>query len=248
MGVYEVFARSKAKYLFKPALTTLEQYRKPSAFNKWFFGTGTDLNLSYDIPDEIFKRIKLSGWNLSYFNTDYLTFDTSNYIRDIDVCAIYQGIHVENYDHGVRNDTFYTQHRVKAWNVLDTCTFTVERDKRPYGDFVNTMRRSLCTLSPYGMGEICFRDFEIIQFGSVMIKPDMSLVNTYPNVYIPYETYVPCALDWSDLHEKIDWIKTHPAECRDIVHNARQTMINSCSIENLLLYWYNTLKTFDTIE
>jgi hypothetical protein len=248
MGAYEVFEKSNAKYLFKPALTTQERYREPSAFNKWFFGTGSDLDLSYDIPDETFKRMKLTGWNLGYFDPNYLSFDTTNYKRDIDVCAIYQGFHKENSDHGARNDTFYTQHRVDAWNVLDTCSFSVERDKRPYEDFINTMRRSMCTLSPYGMGEICFRDFEIIQFGSVMVKPDMSLVNTYPNIYIPYETYVPCALDWSDLEEKIDWIKTHPNECRDITHNARQTMLKSYTVEKLLLYWYDILKTFEGVE
>lgn len=59
-----------------------------------------------------------------------------------------------------------------------------------------------CTLSPYGQGELCFRDFEIIKYGSIMIKPDMSKVITHPNIYIPYETYIPCNLDYSDLIEK----------------------------------------------
>ena len=146
---------------------------------------------------KIYDRIKLTGWNFGYYNPQYLNFDYSNLERTIDVCAIYQGLHKENYDHGVRNDLVYTNHRTKAWEILKSSKgITYEKDKRPFSEFSNIMRKSKCTLSPYGMGEVCFRDFEIIQFGSVMIKPDMSKVITHPNIYIPYETYIPCNLDW----------------------------------------------------
>lgn len=36
MGAYEVFKESKAIHLFKSAKTTIEQYKEPTAFNKWF--------------------------------------------------------------------------------------------------------------------------------------------------------------------------------------------------------------------
>lgn len=245
MAAYEVFKESNAQYLFKTAKTTREQYNKPSAFNKWFFGDGSDLDLAYDISQENYDRIKLTGWNFGHYNPNYTKFDQTNLSRDIDVCAIYQGIHKENGDHGVRNDLMYTEHRTKAWDVLKSSNgISYETDKRPFPEFANAMRRSKCTLSPYGMGELCFRDFEIIQFGSVMIKPDMSNVITHPNIYKPYETYIPCAIDWSDLIEKIQWVKDNPAQCNEIVENARQTVQKAYSIENLLLYWYEMIQTF----
>ena len=248
MGAYEVFSNSNAKYLFKTALTTQEQYTIPSAFNKWFFGQKSELDLSYQIPNNIFQNIKLSGWNLSYYN-NYLNFDYSNLDKDIDVCAIFQGYHKENYDHCVRNDLHYTGHRTAVWDKLKTTnTISYEINKREYVDFISILRRSKCTISPFGMGEICFRDFEAIQYGSVLIKPDMGLVNTVPNIYIPYETYIPCKLDWSDLIEKIEWVKSHPAECKDIINNSRKVLLQSCTIENLLLYWYNILRTFNQIN
>ena len=71
MGAYEVFIQSRAKYLFKSAILEREEYATPSAFNKWFFGNGSDLDLSYDISEKIYNRIKLSGWNLGYYN-DYV--------------------------------------------------------------------------------------------------------------------------------------------------------------------------------
>lgn len=247
MASYEVFTKSSAKYLFKTALTTQEQYATPSAFNKWFFGNESELNLSYDIPDSIYENIKLTGWNLGYYN-DYLTFDTVNLPRDIDVCAIYQGYHAENADHFVRNDLHYTNHRTGAWKILQqTSNVRYETDKRPYENFINVLRRSKCAISPFGMGEICFRDFETIQFGSVLVKPDMSLVKTIPNIYIPFETYVPVNLDWSDLEEKIEWIKTNPFLCKDIIENARAVLKKSYTIENLLLYWHKILIQFNNI-
>ena len=49
MGAYEVFEQSDAKYLFKNQLLSRENYKEPTAFNKWFFGSGSDLDLGYDI-------------------------------------------------------------------------------------------------------------------------------------------------------------------------------------------------------
>lgn len=245
MGAYEVFIQSQAKYLFKSAILEREEYATPSAFNKWFFGNGSDLDLSYDISEKIYNRIKLSGWNLGYYNLSYLNFDKVNLQRDIDVCAIYQGYHDECYDHGVRNDILYTEHRTAPWQLLESSkNISYEKDKRSFSEFINVMRKSKCTLSPYGMGEFCFRDFEIIQYGSVMIKPDMSKIKTIPNIFIPYETYIPCSHDWSDLVEKINWVKNNPEKCKQIAFNAQQIMEKSFTIENLLLYWYNIVKNF----
>jgi len=248
MAAYEVFIESNAQYLFKTAKTTQEQYSIPTAFNKWFFGNNSGLDLAYDIPDNIYDRIKLTGWNFGYWNPNYLNFDNSNLQRDIDVCAIYQGYHKENDDHGTRNDIMYINHRTKPWDVLNAVKgISFETEKRPFQEFVNIMKRSKCTLSPYGMGELCFRDFEIIQFGSAMIKPDMSKVITHPNIYVPYETYIPCALDWSDLQDKIEWVKTNPIQCKQITENAREIVKSSFTIEKLLLYWYDMILTFKGI-
>ena len=49
------------------------------------------------------------------------------------------------------------------------------------------------TLSPFGWGEICYRDFEAAIGGSILIKPDMSHLITWPNIYQD-ETYI--SLDW----------------------------------------------------
>ena len=249
MGAYEVFTQSKAIHLFKSAKTTVEQYNKPSLFNKWFFGSGSELDLSYNIPSKIYDNIKLNGWNFGYYNPQYLHFIEGHKNRNIDICAIYMGYHPENYCHKVRDDIAYTNHRTKAWDVLKKSkNISYETNKRPFPEFADVMRKSKCTLSPYGQGELCFRDFEIIQFGSVMIKPDMSKVITHPNIYIPYETYIPCNLDYSDLIEKIEWVKNNPIKCEEITNNARKLIKELYTGENLVTYWYNLLSNLNQIS
>ena len=57
MGAYEILDESKAIYLFKNQLLNREEYKKPTTLNKWFFGTGSDLDLSYNISDRNWNRI-----------------------------------------------------------------------------------------------------------------------------------------------------------------------------------------------
>ncbi|TVR19337.1 MAG: hypothetical protein EA391_00925 [Balneolaceae bacterium] len=80
----------------------------------------------------------------------------------------------------------------------------------------------LATLSPFGFGEVCVRDFECVLNGSILIKPDMSHMKTFPNIYYPNETYIPIKWDGSDLIEKIDHMFTNPKEHHEKVIYARE--------------------------
>lgn len=69
------------------------------------------------------------------------------------------------------------------------------------------LQRSEIVVSPFGWGEICFRDFEAFLGGALLVKPDMSHVETWPDVYQPFETYVPFRWDASDLNDVLDeWL------------------------------------------
>ena len=117
IGSYEVFEKSDAKFLFKnQRLKNREDYLKPTVLNKWFFRDGSDLDKGYDIPEETWSRIKLSGWNLGYFQGDQFRPDVAKEYpvceeKTVDLCAIYQGFHKENTEHLTRNDIYYTNHR-----------------------------------------------------------------------------------------------------------------------------------------
>ena len=139
MGAYEVFEQSDAIYLFKNQLLNREEYKKPTAFNKWFFDNGSDLDLGYDIPEDKWNRIKLSGYNLGYLLPEYRNFHPINKNKNIDVCAIYQAEHKYNEDHLVRNDLHYTNHRKGPWDILDSQFLDVRKDKLPYQEYINVL-------------------------------------------------------------------------------------------------------------
>lgn len=249
MGSYEVLEKSNAKYLFKPSLTTQECYKKATPFNKWFWSgafcdrdiVSGDLNLSYDIPDHLYEKIKLTGWNWGNHNPTYRNVMESYSDRPIDACAMYTGYHPNSSDHGFKNDHYYTLHRgssLQALRALTNISYETGWNSRIYWE---TLRKSKVALSPFGMGELCVRDFEIIKGGSLLIKPSMDVVLTQPNIYIPYETYIPCKLDWSDLAEKIEWVKDNKVKCKEIVNYAQELVKKECALENLLIYWQNIL-------
>jgi len=88
------------------------------------------------------------------------------------------------------------------------------------------IRNCKITLSPFGWGEVCFRDFEAVLNGSLLLKPDMSHLETWPDIFIPYETYVPFDWDGTDLVEKGEYYLQNEKERIRIIRNAFDAYIS----------------------
>jgi len=82
------------------------------------------------------------------------------------------------------------------------------------------LKNSKMTFSPFGWGEICYRDFESFFSGSLLIKPSMEHLETWPNLYINGKTYISCKWDLKDLLEKIENNQNNFQS--EIVDNARE--------------------------
>ena len=250
MGAYEVFEQSNAIYLMKnQLLPNREDYKTPYAFNKFFFGTGSDLDLSYDIPKDMWSRIKFSHNNLGYWN-NYHQMQPVNTNKTIDLCAIFQAYHKENYDHEVRNDLLYTDHRGGLWDKLQPLKnkYSIITEKLPYQEYVQQLWSSKVCLSPYGMGEFCFRDLEAMVFGTLIIKPSHKLVDTLPNLMTDDETFIACKYDWSDLEEKLDYVYSNFTELNQrIVHNIRKKYSEEFTSENFCSHYYNIFNNLNTV-
>jgi hypothetical protein len=79
-----------------------------------------------------------------------------------------------------------------------------EASQRAYN---REIANSKIVLSPFGWGELCLRDFEAVLGGALLMKPDMSHLETWPDVFSPGETYVPFSWDADDLLEKAEaWL------------------------------------------
>ena len=77
-------------------------------------------------------------------------------------------------------------------------------DKIPRNKYLSELRNCKLGISPFGWGEPSYKDFEIILNGAALIKPDLSHLETWPNLYINNETYLSFDWDCSNLEEVID--------------------------------------------
>jgi hypothetical protein len=77
----------------------------------------------------------------------------------------------------------------------------IPRNRVAQDEYYAEMRSSKICVSPFGYGELCWRDFEAILCGCLLVKPDMSHIETLPDIFVPGVTYVPVKWDYSDLEE-----------------------------------------------
>jgi hypothetical protein len=93
--------------------------------------------------------------------------------------------------------------------------------------FNREIGHSRITVSPFGWGELCIRDFEAVLNGSLLLKPDMSHLETWPNIFVPGETYVPFDWDAKDLRQTALSLLDNPAETARIVKNATEAYVDA---------------------
>ena len=259
MASIEVLRNSNARMLLKKHVIAREDYAKPSFLGRWWFGVHKDqkLNVSYDISEEEWKKIGLCGHNNGHEHVYERTPPQLNNIpynsngRDIDVCAIWQGVHPPNLDYGDKNDdATYTHHRVGCWDELKKIENKIKivKDFIPYNEYLKTSFRSKIGISPYGMGELCFRDYELVQAGCLLIKPDLGSIITTPEWLIPNETYVPVKMDWSNLNETIDKILNNFKDYEHIIINAQKKLNEVHKLEHFCMHQYNFFKNLEGIS
>jgi hypothetical protein len=72
--------------------------------------------------------------------------------------------------------------------------------------YFQELRQSKVVLSPFGYSEINYKDFETFLCGALLIKPDMSHLETFPPLYEDGVTYVAHRWDLSDLETLVQRI------------------------------------------
>ena len=73
-------------------------------------------------------------------------------------------------------------------------------------DYKQEMRHALAVLSPFGWGEVCFRDFEAMQNGCALIKPCVEHMDTWPDLFQDGETYLSLPWDVDDATRRLPLI------------------------------------------
>jgi hypothetical protein len=242
IGTYEILKNSKALLLFKNSLLKDRNLYKEKWVNgRYYWGAG---NYSCDDIDDYIDKIKLSGTNwLSTVKYDnWFDYNTN---KPFDVSALFGFPFPKiNYEHGLIQSNEYDKHRKKCIDAVNTLKVNVAKlengIKLSQNEYYNTMYNSKIILAPFGYGEIAPRDIESAIFGSVLLKPCMNHVDTYPNIYIDGETYISCKHDYSDLEEKVDYILSNYKQLQPyLVENMRKKYKELYSNTNLVMHMYN---------
>ena len=118
----------------------------------------------------------------------------------------------------------------------------------PQQEYYNEMLSSWLTLSPFGYGELCWRDFEAILCGSILIKPNMSHVVTYPDIFVPGETYLPVAWDYSNLEEVCTGVLQNTEQRDQIRRTARETLLKGLTAQSFIARLENTMKAAAVLD
>jgi hypothetical protein len=96
--------------------------------------------------------------------------------------------------------------------LAGACRVLAPESRVPREEYYAEMRRSRICVSPFGYGEVCWRDFEAVLCGCLLVKPDMGHVRTYPNLFVSGVTYVPVRWDYADLRERCQYYLAHETE------------------------------------
>ena len=119
--------------------------------------------------------------------------------------------------------------REQIRKILKDCLATDKLSRRAY---LQELTRSKICVSPFGLGEITLKDFECFLSGSLLFKPDMSHMETWPNFYEAGQTYLEHDWDLQNITEKIEWALSNERERLEIASAAQMRYCEFTSSRN----------------
>jgi len=200
------------------------------------FDTSLSGNTKVDnhVNDEVLSKVHL-GWNLGLTKREGMTITNDpnfNLDRPIDLHFSIKAKHTSKKEKDNLNkvDAHYTYHRTECNNEINRISkkhgLTVSGKCRRK-DYLDKMSKAKICISPLGLGEICWRDFEAISNGAILVKPDMFYVETWPNIYRPGDTYIPVMWDWSNLEKVVLHTLKYYNSLKVVADNAYKVMQNA---------------------
>jgi hypothetical protein len=152
--------------------------------------------------------------------------------RDIDVHARL-GAKGDGWYGQMRRDSLAKLHAIPGLTVAS-------QGSVKWAAYMDELRRSKFCFSPFGFGELCWRDIEAFMTGAVLIKPDMSHLETQPDLFEPWVTYVPVKWDFSDLEEVLLGLVQEPDQLAKISRAAYDRVASFLS-EDGFSKWLSTV-------
>lgn len=221
----------------KQVFKDLNVYLYDNGEKNWMCWLPSELNefiRPYDKPKkEDLKKIKVA-WNIGY--NGY--YEANKWIKTVFSNTVFSKSFLKNkfrkafieghidtcYRVSINTNKRYSYQRHLINENLNKLNFgfnVSSGGKIPKNQYLKEMKGSKMVISPYGWGEICYRDFEAIINGSLLIKPNMSHIDTFPDLFIDAKTYVPITWGIDNLNKKLFDIKENPNDYKQIAEYAQ---------------------------
>lgn len=206
--------------LFKDRTCYKKKYYGGRIYTDYYhklYGVKDDVNPfpSTPIEPEYYERLKVS-WNSGLDNHGLGCHNRLRRIKHY----FYDRMHIPyKYDTRFINDcdksndiscrlgTRYNRntaaiHRKKIIEIVRKRGISTSKIKS--AEYFCEIEKSKICVGPFGLGEITIRDYEIFIGGSLLLKPCVEHMETWPDLFVDNETYVSFRWDLSDFEEKIE--------------------------------------------
>ena len=249
IGTIDVFRESKAKLFLKNSyLKDFDLYKKGWANGRMYWGEG-----DYSVPDidDLKPKMRLTGCNwLHTIQPKWIDFTQE---KNYDVSCMFGYPTKEKvYEHDLCQTNYYDPHRKSLLETLGDkykIAGLINGERVSQEEYYNKMFSSKIIMAPLGYGEMAPRDIESAMFGSVLIKPDLSYIDTKPFIFEDDETYIAVNYDWSNLEERIDYVLGNYKEVRQkLVWNMRNRYREEYEYSKIALHLYDVFKSLEAVE
>ncbi|PCI29370.1 MAG: hypothetical protein COB67_04245 [SAR324 cluster bacterium] len=105
--------------------------------------------------------------------------------------------------------------------IMEILKGMIPTNKIPRKEYFAEMQQSRLCISPFGLGEISLRDFEVMIAGAAILKQNSDHMETWPNFFVDKITYIGFSWDLSDFYEKTCWAHENPNEVLRIAESSQ---------------------------
>ncbi len=158
---------------------------------------------------------------------------------DVNFCGL-----IDYKSSAYKDTVLLTKHRTDAFNILkEHKNSFVSNIRIPFLDYRKKLYDSKIVVSPWGFGETCYRDYEALYAGNILIKPRSDFVINHPDIFNNKKYFLLfCEPNWSDLDIKIEealflWDKTIEKRI-----NNRNLLLNEFKKETIVENFNNIIR------
>lgn len=98
----------------------------------------------------------------------------------------------------------------------------VPTDKASRRQYMEELSRSQVVVSPFGLGEITLKDFEVFLTGGMLFKPDMTHMQTWPDLFVAGRTMATFSWDLDDFENALESCLADRAHCERIAEGGQR--------------------------